>query len=319
MGLRSRVPEGAWVAAFIGGLIAVAILYRVVFVRALDALVAREGWRRATPEEHEQLVKARGGGGVFDVVAGTNEGVRFLAAAREWTTGAGKGRSTHHERLAMLELSGPAPELVAERTGRLAQAVLGVVRPDLDIPEDPGFAARWRLTAEDPVDAQAVLTRPVRAALSEVGGGIRVSGSRFTWWRSGRILWPSGYRELLRDAARVRGALEDRLAEARMSPGGLPTSAPGAAPLEPATDRAAAIGVVLRGRPGARVGHLAGGAFGAGLALMGGLAAAVRGYAILDATSRGVGDDDWWRQTTTVTGVALAVAGVMLLWRTRRR
>ena len=316
------MPENASVVVFIVGLIAIAILYRVVFVRALDALCAREGWRRASADEHEQLARARDGGGVFDVVAGTTDGVRFLAGAREWTTGTGKGRSTHHERLAMLELSGPLPRLLAEHTGRLQEAILGAFREDLEITDDPDFSARWRITADDPVAAQAVLARPVRAALSDTKGGIRIDGARLAWWRPGRILWPTGYRALVRDAATVHRAIEDVLAEARMSPGGLPTAGPSDAPV-PAPPPPLAVADLVATRllgtdGGLRRGLL--GAVGAGLALMAGLVAGVGGYAIADAMSRGSGDDDWWRHTLTVTGIAAVtfVAGIAMLWRSRR-
>lgn len=165
------------------------------------AAAAHHGW---TYEPHDDRYADRWSGTPFgrgrsreaaDVVTGTHRGRPMTAFSYSYETESAAGpdgrRTTTTHRYAVVALAMPAflPGLELTREGVLQRVARLVGLSDLDL-ESEAFNRRFRLTAEDPRTATAVLTPRTMERLLAAPGDLayRVEGADLLCWTDGSAL-----------------------------------------------------------------------------------------------------------------------------------
>jgi len=132
-------------------------------------------------------------------LTGVASGRPITAFEYRWVTGGGK--SSHHHVVHAILWETPSGRLPAFTLGpenlltRLA-AVFG--GQDIDFDDSPEFSSAYRLRGEDEAAIRAFLTPELRQFLALTPGQqIAAGGTRFLWWRHGRLPKPDQLEQFL--------------------------------------------------------------------------------------------------------------------------
>jgi hypothetical protein len=116
-----------------------------------------------------------------------------------WVTGGGKSSHRHNIHAILWETPGarlPAFRLGPENLLTRLAAVFG--GQDIDFDDSPEFSSAYRLRGEDEGAIRAFLTSDVRQFLTLTPGQqIAAAGTRFLWWRHGRLPKPDQLEQFL--------------------------------------------------------------------------------------------------------------------------
>jgi len=125
-------------------------------------------------------------------LTGTASGRPITAFEYRWVTGGGKSSHRHNIHALLWETPGgrlPAFTLGPENLLTRLAAVFG--GQDIDFDDSPEFSSAYRLRGEDEAAIRAFLTSDLRQFLALTPGQqIAAGGTRFLWWRNGRLPKP---------------------------------------------------------------------------------------------------------------------------------
>jgi len=122
-----------------------------------------------------------------------------------WVTGGGKSSQRHDVHAILWET--PAGRLPAFTLGteNLLTRLAGVFgAQDIDFDDSPEFSSAYRLRGEDEAAIRAFLTPELRQYLTLTPGQqIAAGGTRFLWWRRGRLPKPDQIEQFLMEGDAV--------------------------------------------------------------------------------------------------------------------
>ena len=122
-----------------------------------------------------------------------------------WVTGGGKS-SQHHAIHAILweTPGGRLPAFTLSPENLLTRIAGAFGAQDIDFPDAPEFSSAYRLRGEDEAAIRAFLTPDLRQYLSlTLGQRIAAGGTRFLWWRRGRLPKPDQLEQFLMEGDAV--------------------------------------------------------------------------------------------------------------------
>jgi len=138
-------------------------------------------------------------------LTGVVSGRPIAAFEYRWVTGGGK--SSHRHNLHAILWETPNDRLPAFTLGpeNLLTRLAGVFGgQDIDFVDSPEFSSAYRLRGEDEAAIRAFLTPELRQFLALTPGQqIAAGGTRFLWWRHGRLPKPDQLEQFLMEGEAV--------------------------------------------------------------------------------------------------------------------
>lgn len=138
-------------------------------------------------------------------LAGVVSGRPITAFEYHWVTGGGKSSHRHSLHGLLWETAGsrlPAFTLGPENLLTRLAGVFG--GQDIDFVDSPEFSSAYRLRGDDEAAIRAFLTPELRQYLTLTPGQqIAAGGTRFLWWRSGRLPKPDQLEQFLMEGDAV--------------------------------------------------------------------------------------------------------------------
>jgi hypothetical protein len=132
-------------------------------------------------------------------LTGVLSGRPITAFEYRWVTGGGKNSARHDLHAVLWETASgrlPAFTLGPENLLTRLAGVFGA--QDIDFDDSPEFSSAYRLRGEDEPAIRAFLTADLRQYLTLAPGQqIAAGGTRFVWWRRGRLPKPDQLEQFL--------------------------------------------------------------------------------------------------------------------------
>jgi len=138
-------------------------------------------------------------------LTGALSGRPVTAFEYRWVTGGGKNSQRHNLHAILWETpNGKLPVFTLGPENLLTRLAAAFGGQDIDFDDSPEFSSAYRLRGEDEAAIRAFLTTDLRQFLTLTPGQrIAAGGTRFLWWRNGRLPKPEQLEQFLMEGDAV--------------------------------------------------------------------------------------------------------------------